>query len=194
MMKVVLLHIVHDELIESHLFFHTENFMLKKEYTKRFHEFIFWSHSRGAQSWWRHQMETFSALLAICAGNSPETGEFSAKRPVTQSFDVFFDLRLKREAGDLRRHRSHYDFTVMVALTMIEYCPITQTPTGQAKVWWWHAWKMVVIYLKRIYIHCYLVSFVIYELRSSYIASMKPVFAQSVRNEYEYPTIVWSYV
>ena len=22
-------------------------------------------------SWWRHQMETFSALLAICAGNSP---------------------------------------------------------------------------------------------------------------------------
>ena len=28
------------------------------------------------QSWWRHQMETFSALLAICAGNSPVTGEF----------------------------------------------------------------------------------------------------------------------
>ena len=23
------------------------------------------------KSWWRHQMETFSALLAICAGNSP---------------------------------------------------------------------------------------------------------------------------
>ena len=22
-------------------------------------------------SWWRHQMETFSALLAICSGNSP---------------------------------------------------------------------------------------------------------------------------
>ena len=27
-------------------------------------------------SWWRHQMETFSALLAICAGNSPVPGEF----------------------------------------------------------------------------------------------------------------------
>ena len=27
-------------------------------------------------SWWRHQMETFSALLAICEGNSPVTGEF----------------------------------------------------------------------------------------------------------------------
>ena len=37
-------------------------------------------------------METFSALLAICAGNSPVPGEFHAQRPVTQSFDVFFDL------------------------------------------------------------------------------------------------------
>ena len=45
--------------------------------------------------WWRHQMETFSALLALCAMNSPVTGEFPAQRPVTRSFDVFFDLRLK---------------------------------------------------------------------------------------------------
>ena len=47
----------------------------------------------GAQhfqdAWWRHQMETFSALLAICTGNSP----VPAQRPVTRSFDVFFDLR-----------------------------------------------------------------------------------------------------
>ena len=47
-------------------------------------------------SWWRHQMETFSALLDICTGNSPVTGEFPAQRPVTQSFDVFFDLRLNK--------------------------------------------------------------------------------------------------
>ena len=46
-------------------------------------------------SGWRHQMETFSALLAICAGNLPVTGEFPSQRPVTQSFDVFFDLRLE---------------------------------------------------------------------------------------------------
>ena len=39
-------------------------------------------------------METFSALLAICAGNSHVTGEFPAQRPVTRSFDVLFDLRL----------------------------------------------------------------------------------------------------
>ena len=44
-------------------------------------------------SWGHHQMETFSALLAICARNSPVTSEFPAQRPVTRSFDVFFDLR-----------------------------------------------------------------------------------------------------
>ena len=43
-------------------------------------------------TWWRHQIETFSALLAICAGNSPVPGEFPAQRPVTRSFDVFFNL------------------------------------------------------------------------------------------------------
>ena len=36
------------------------------------------------------------ALLAICVGNSPVTGEFPAQRPVTPSFDVFFDLRLNK--------------------------------------------------------------------------------------------------
>ena len=48
------------------------------------------------RTWWRHQMETFSALLAICAGNSPVPGEFPAQRPVTRIFDVFFDLGLNK--------------------------------------------------------------------------------------------------
>ena len=39
-------------------------------------------------------METVSALLAICAGNSPITGEFPTQRPLTRRFNVFFDLRL----------------------------------------------------------------------------------------------------
>ena len=64
-------------------------------------------------------METFSALFAICVGNSPVTGEFPAQRPVTRSFDVSFDLRLNegwvnnREAGDLKPRRTHYDVTIM---------------------------------------------------------------------------------
>ena len=47
-------------------------------------------------SWGCHQMETFSSLRAICAGNSPVSGEFPAQRPVTRSFDIFFDLRLNK--------------------------------------------------------------------------------------------------
>ena len=47
-------------------------------------------------TWWRHQMKTFSALLAFCAGNSPVTDEFPAQRPVTQSFDVFCDMCLNK--------------------------------------------------------------------------------------------------
>ena len=42
---------------------------------------------------WKH----FSAKLALCAGNSPVSGEFPSQRPVTRSFDVFFDLRLNKQ-------------------------------------------------------------------------------------------------
>ena len=69
--------------------------------------------------WWRHQMETFSALLVLCAGNSPVTGEFPTQRPVTRSFAVsliFVWINAwvnSREAGDLRRHCAHYNVIVM---------------------------------------------------------------------------------
>ena len=64
-------------------------------------------------------MESFSALLAICAGNSPIPGEFPAQRPVTRSFDVFLicvwinGWENNRKAGGLRRHHAHYDVIVM---------------------------------------------------------------------------------
>ena len=63
-------------------------------------------------------METFSALLAICAGNSPVVGEFPAQRPVTRSFDVLFDMRLnkrlsKQSWGWCYRYRAQYDAIVM---------------------------------------------------------------------------------
>ena len=53
---------------------------------------------------WGHQQETFSALLALCEGNPPVTGGFPSQRPVTRSFDVFFDLRLDKQLSrQLRR-------------------------------------------------------------------------------------------
>ena len=54
-----------------------------------------WCYS--TMTWWHHQMETFSALLALCAGNSPVAGEFRSQRPVMRSFDVFFDRRLNKQ-------------------------------------------------------------------------------------------------
>ena len=58
-------------------------------------------------TWWRHQMETFSALLVLCAGNSSVPGEFPTQRPVTRSFDVFFDLGLNKR---LRKHSKRWWF------------------------------------------------------------------------------------
>ena len=58
--------------------------------------FLHWLLCTGRCPWWRHQMKTFSALLAICAGNSPVPGVFPTQRPVTRSFDVLFDLRLNK--------------------------------------------------------------------------------------------------
>ena len=70
--------------------------------------------------WWRQEMETFSALLALCSGNSPVTDEFSSQRPMMRSFDVFCLIYAwtngwvnNLDAGDLRRHRGDYDVTVM---------------------------------------------------------------------------------
>ena len=83
-----------------------------------------------SRTWWRHQMETFSALLAISAGNSPVPGEFPAQRPVTRSFDIFFNLHLNRPLSKqswgwwfetpprpLRRHC--YELCVLLCVTTI---------------------------------------------------------------------------
>ena len=55
-------------------------------------------------SWWHHRVETFSVLLALCEGNPPVTGGFPSQRPVTQSFDVFFDLCQNELLSKQSRH------------------------------------------------------------------------------------------
>ena len=73
-------------------------------------------------TWWRHQMKTFSALLALCEGNWPVTGEFPSH---TRSFGVFFDMRLNKRLSKqsrrpwLRRHRAHYDVIVITVFASI---------------------------------------------------------------------------
>ena len=82
--------------------------------------------------WWRHQVETFSALLAFCAGNSSVTGDFPAyiciyiykgqwRRALMFSLICSWtnSWTNNEDAGDLRRHRAHYDVTVMNSFNSI---------------------------------------------------------------------------
>ena len=66
---------------------------------------------------WRHQMEIFSALLALCEGNSPVAGNFPSQRPVTLMFSLIgawtYGWAYHWDAGDLRLHRAHYDVFIM---------------------------------------------------------------------------------
>ena len=55
--------------------------------------------------WLRDQMETFFALLALCEGNPPVTGEFPSQRPVRRGFHVFFNLRLNNRLSKQSRRR-----------------------------------------------------------------------------------------
>ena len=81
-------------------------------------------------SWWRLQMETFSALLAICAGNSPVTGEFPTQGPWRRA--LMFSLICakingwvnNREAGDLRRHRAHFNVMTSIYACMSWIYPL----------------------------------------------------------------------
>ena len=73
----------------------------------------------GDKTWWRHQMETFCALLAICAGtspvpvNSPLKGQWRGTLMFPLICSWINDWVNNHEAGDLRRHRGHYDVNVM---------------------------------------------------------------------------------
>ena len=62
-------------------------------------------------------METFSALLALCAGNSavnsPHIGQWPGSLMFLWSAPWIDGWVNNREAGDLIRHRAHYDATVM---------------------------------------------------------------------------------
>ena len=63
-----------------------------------------WSSALG-QSWWRHQKETFSALLALCEGNSPVTGEFPSQNTVMRILDAFLDMYLNTRLNKPTRGR-----------------------------------------------------------------------------------------
>ena len=71
------------------------------------------------QSWWRHQLETFSALLALCEGNSPapvnspHKGQWRGTLMFSLICAWINDWVNNHEAGDLRPHHGHYYVNVM---------------------------------------------------------------------------------
>ena len=76
-------------------------------------------------SWWHHQMETFSTLLALCAGNSlvpmnsPHKGQWRGAL-IFSLICVWINSWINnREAGDLRHHRGHPDVSVMYFLAIM---------------------------------------------------------------------------
>ena len=91
-------------------------------------------------SWRRHQMETFSALLAICAGNSPVPVNSPHKGQWRRA--LMFSLICvwingwvnNREAGDLRRYRAHYDVTIMMHYMYGNVC-IPMSNLTRARLW-----------------------------------------------------------
>ena len=95
-------------------------------------------------TWWRHQMETFSALLALCAGNSPlpvnspHKGQWRGALMFSLICTRINDWVNNREAGNLRRHRGHYVVNVMKSPTCImSFCTFLQI-----RITYWTQWRL----------------------------------------------------
>ena len=77
-------------------------------------------------------METFSALLAICAGNhrspvnSPNKGQWRGALMFSLICAWINGWINNREAGDLRRYCAHYDVTVMIIYVFNHIFSITR--------------------------------------------------------------------
>ena len=106
------------------------------------------------KAWWRHQMETFSVLLAHCMGNSPVTGKFPTKKPVTRSFDVSFDVCLYKRLSKQSRgwwfeapsrplwhfHNGITTWDVLHGREKVEWsdCIMNENNTTTYRAVWWH--------------------------------------------------------
>ena len=87
-------------------------------------------------TWWRHHVETFSALLAMGIHRSPVNSPHKGQWREALMFSVICawinGWVNNREAGDLTRHRVHYDVTVMnqphvprmMAIVLVLFCDL----------------------------------------------------------------------
>ena len=59
--------------------------------------------------WWRHQMGTFSALLALTEIHRSPVDSPHKGQSMTRSFDVFFDLRLNKRLSKKKSRRCWFE-------------------------------------------------------------------------------------
>ena len=139
--------------------------------------------SMSCQSPWRHlQLETFSALLALCAGNNPHTGQWRGALLFSFICAWINGWINNGKAGDLRRHRGHYNVTAMQILD-INGCPSLDDVTYEgvfamgipsASGWYWfsgfltsrHRYQVMVVlhsYLSLFSFYAFLVASMIFD-------------------------------
>ena len=104
----------------------------------------------NANTWWRHRIETFSVLLTFCDGNPP--ADSPHKGPVGHRALMFplicaWTNRYSnnRDAGELRRHRAHYDVTAMRMFDTLKFMYLPAICSSES----WSAWNKkinVIIY------------------------------------------------
>ena len=117
-----------------------------------FHRWIALTHKGGPvrqkTPWWRHQMEIFSALLAICAGNSPvpvnspHKGQWRGALMFTLICVRINGWVNNRETDDLRRNRGHYGVIVMPPMLFLltfrvkiySHIKVWKTPTTIVRI------------------------------------------------------------
>ena len=84
----------------------------------------------GVLSWWRHQMETFPRYWPFVRGihrppvNSPHKGQWRGALMFCLICAWINGWVSNDKAGDLRRHRAHYDVTMMC----MDHLPHTRPP------------------------------------------------------------------
>ena len=85
---------------------------------------------------------TFPASLASCEENPPVTDGFPSQRPVTQNFNIFFDLYLNKRSSKQWRRRwfetlSHYDVTVMKYEELAKCSTAVKRVPNDPLGWFW---------------------------------------------------------
>ena len=109
-------------------------------------------------------METFSVLLALCEGNPPVIGKFPLQRPVSRSYDIFFDLRLNKRLSkrsihrwfekpsrSLWRHCNTYDCKIY--LCQIEVHPLCLALLYPSDVIYWYLCKFNCWHKLNVHVH-----------------------------------------